>query len=270
MRHTRLAVILSAIATLVCGAGCSDDSSTAASIDARPNAIDARIVDGSTAHPDATVSTADGSTAGIDAPLSDLDAPTSALDAPVSDIDAVASDLDAPASSPDAAPTSSVPDITGSFLFAISPHLAGQTLPPLQLIATVTLNSSVSPPKVTIHIQYLAYGTGQPADRTLVAADQIDFTNIDVNTDTNSFSLTAASLVIPGAANVTGQDITATNVAIVNNILSTDFFCGTLDGSTGLGSINGSTVGATRATPGATGADLPAPVLACPPTKRAR
>jgi hypothetical protein len=258
MRHTRLGLAISLISILA-SAACSDDTVS-------PN-IDARVPDArpgpdaSTATPDARASTPDSATSGIDAPVATEDAPVTDLDAPpAGDIDAPPADIDAPPATPDAA---TVPDISGSFLLAIAVHFDGSavTTDTIQLIATVVLDSSVSPPKVNLHVQFLDHTT-----RALLPDDQADYNNLTVNTATNQFMLSAATQTIPALANFVMQDVPVTSLVIMSTIQDSSHFCGTVGGSALGMTITGSTFGAVSVPPGTTGNDLPAPVTICPAT----
>lgn len=156
---------------------------------------------------------------------------------------------------PDAPKLQTIPDITGSFLFSIFVSLF-PTQPPLESIATVNVHMT-DPPTADIHIQWLTFTGHTPIDRL-----QADYPNQAVD-QTGSFTVSVAALTIPGDAGFLGSDVTATNVMIVGNIRTADFFCGTVDGTALTQSLSGTTFGALRVPAGQSGSALPAPLDSC-------
>src|SRR5262249_12312672 len=139
-----------------------------------------------------------------------------------------------------------IPDITGTFLYSIFVSLFPQAAP-LESIATVVVHMNTNPVTADIHIQWLTYTDHVPIDRL-----QADYPGQTVDT-TGTFTVHVPSLTIPGNAGFLGSDTTATDVTLVGMIKTTDFFCGTVDGTALTASLSGSTFGALRIPPGQSG-----------------
>lgn len=156
----------------------------------------------------------------------------------------------------DAPKLSTIPDITGTYLYSIFVSLFPQAAP-LESIATVQFHGATTPPTADIHIQWLTY-----TDHMLISELQADYPGQTVD-DTGTFTVSVPSLTIPAAAGFLGSDTTAQNVMIVGTIKTKDFFCGTVDGTALTASLAGSTFGVVRVAPGTVGTALPAPLVSC-------
>jgi hypothetical protein len=154
----------------------------------------------------------------------------------------------------DAPQLTSIPDISGEFLYSILTALSST---PLQSIATVVVTSP-NPPTATISVRFLA-----TADRTLTGAATMPY-NVTVDS-VGAFTVTIPQLLVPAAANIFMADLSVTNIVLNGNIRSADLFCGTLASGTTLGqNLAGSTFGAIRVQAGQQGTALPDPVTSCP------
>jgi hypothetical protein len=133
-------------------------------------------------------------------------------------------------------PSTSVEDISGTFLFAIGAVISPAT--PLQFIATVTATSSSSGGTATIEFQPLALDVGEPL---ILPAATID--------PEGCFALNLGTTMVTGMANpITGSDIVA-DLAIEGGTVSPDLWCGTVSGMVSMPlmlDLAGSTFAATR------------------------
>lgn len=152
-----------------------------------------------------------------------------------------------------------IPDISGEFLLAIDPvPIAAGTL--FQYIATAELGQVDGTATLSLSLQPLNASTREPVGMPLVSG------SVAVSA-TGNFSAPIQGQ-IDGAANpITGEALTF-DAWLDGEIRSVDSFCGDVTGALtapiGL-SLDGSTFGTIRITPGTTGAGLPQPALGeCP------
>jgi hypothetical protein len=168
----------------------------------------------------------------------------------------------------DAPPVTTVPDISGTFLFSIYVALF-PGLAPIQAIATTTLKPATSgaSPKLDIQIDFLNVD-----DRSLLGSGSITVKDVAVNGQTGEFTVMLDKLVIPAMANALHADATATNVSIPGSIKTANAWCGTVEGfvQPQNADLHGSTFGAIRVSAGQTGTQLPGPAVNCAQATAAR
>jgi hypothetical protein len=157
-------------------------------------------------------------------------------------------------------PLAELPDISGEHLLAIKTNLSSL---PLQFRCAAGLSPQDEGGLLDLSCTPLDKDT-----RTDVG-DPLGQDNVLVNPD-GAFCATFVGTV-PGAANpISGSDVVTDDdgLELSGLLQDADAFCGTFEGNITApfnGRITGS-FGAIRITPGATGDDLPQPVLECPPT----
>jgi hypothetical protein len=152
----------------------------------------------------------------------------------------------------DAPKVAEIPDITGTFVFAIHINILPN---PVQALATVVMTPSGNEATANFHIQFL-----KVSDRTPTGTP-FDVNGVHINSAAE-FDLVVGTLFIPAAANPLGVDATAENVDLPGIITSKDSFCGSVNGHVTMPTpldLAGSTFGAVRQT----GATLPPPVSMC-------
>jgi len=158
----------------------------------------------------------------------------------------------------DAPKLDTIPDISGTFLYSIFVALFSTT-PPVQAIATVTVDKTVTPPKASFTIQFLTAN----AERVLTGTPTT-YSDIPID-ETGAFTVNVPSLVVPVEASPIGIQATATGVVLGGTIKTADFFCGTVAGMIQPQNqpLGDSRFGAIRVQPGQTGAQLPKAIDMC-------
>ena len=154
----------------------------------------------------------------------------------------------------------SIPDIGGHWMIAARPNLPEDRI--IRLVADYTFTANADgTAKFSATITALRTADGAPSTQ------QPPIMENDV-----AIALTGefeAPLVgtLPGDANpvIPGSNA-ALDGTLSGRIMSADFFCGDLSGQAGSLPLGGSTFGAQRIPAGASGTDLPSPIVKCPDT----
>jgi len=159
-----------------------------------------------------------------------------------------------PVPEPDAEILLNIPDISGTFLFALAAVIAPD--PPFQFIADIQINGNTLDISLTGLDRY---------DRSVVPGDFLGATDVPID-ETGRFEVPIVG-VIPGDANVvSGSDLTV-DLVLIGRIRDENTFCGDATGMILKPlelDIVGSTIGGIRIESGISGDDLPAPLVACP------
>jgi hypothetical protein len=166
---------------------------------------------------------------------------------------------------PDSPPFENIPDVSGTFLTGLTNDLIIATSsPPVQFLATQTVDKSGGKYMLTLSLQPLSVATREPVGSAIAYAP------VEV-ADNGSFTATVGSLTVPAEADPLPGNlgpIVASNVVIHGQIRSADAHCGTVDGMvsmpvpTDLGTSH-TTYAGIRVQPGTTGSDLPPVVKDC-------
>lgn len=160
----------------------------------------------------------------------------------------------------DAAPLAQLPDVTGTFLAALSTP-AAPDLPTQYLIVATLTDHGDGTGTLATRMQALSVEGRQPVGEETVGQPVL------VNV-AGEFSVRFPELVTPGEANpVGGIEVTA-DVTFAGRIRSADRFCGDVPAGTIVKpfhyDLTGSTWSAIRVPDGAVGDALPPPETACP------
>jgi hypothetical protein len=164
------------------------------------------------------------------------------------------------AARPDARGVDTIPDVTGQFYLVIRP--APTPSLPFQYIADVELEFGPGDDGATISLTmiHLDRDTREPVGDSQTAAD------VQVSAS-GEFTAEFPDVVVPARANAaTGQQLLA-DVTLVGELRTEDLFCGIANGAVKSPiqlSLDDSTFGAIRITPGTTGDDLPEMLGECP------
>jgi len=166
--------------------------------------------------------------------------------------------VDGNTSQPDRPNFTTIPDITGEFLFAARPNLPQDRI--MQLISDFTLTANADG-TATLSMTTTALTT---KDRTpSTQGSPMTVTDVHVALD-GTFDAPITG-VLPGDANPVIPGTSAALDAVIHGAINTeDFVCGTLSGTAGSLTLDGSTFAAQRITPGTVGSALPDPVFKCP------
>jgi hypothetical protein len=165
-------------------------------------------------------------------------------------VDAGNNDIDAP-------PIDELPDVTGQFLFGLTPQFALGVQ--VRFIADFELAISGAVGMLDISLQPITVDEGTPVGDPLLSPDVAVAEN-------GTFDAPLAGEVDGDANPASGSDLTFE--AILHGQLRTaDLVCGTVDGMVTqpvILALDGSTFGAIRITAGTIGDALPPPVSTCP------
>jgi hypothetical protein len=156
----------------------------------------------------------------------------------------------------DAAVVNEIPDITGTALLSIRVAFASVNV---QTRVDWTLTKVGEGGSIDMTLRFLH------AQNRTVVGDPLTINDVVVD-NTASFTTDPVTVAIPVEANPLGNAVSAENLVLTGTIRTADLTCGSVSGVVQPVNVplTGSTFGAVRATPGATGNDLPAPVVACP------
>lgn len=168
--------------------------------------------------------------------------------------------VDANTSMPDHAFFTSIPDVTGHFLLAAKPKGINADI---LFVEDYTL---VANQDGTAKLTYAASAL-TATDHTISAGPPVppQFMATDMQVALDGTFMAPLSGTLPGDANpVIANNSIAVDGVQHGQIVSTDMVCGTLTGTAGPLSLDGSTFAAIRIPPGTVGSALPTPVDACP------
>lgn len=168
--------------------------------------------------------------------------------------------VDANTSMPDHAFFTSIPDVTGHFLLAAKPKGINADI---LFVADYTLLANEDGTAKLTYAASALTATDHTISAGPPAAPQFSATDMHVSID-GTFNAPLSG-TLPGDAN----PVIANNSIVVDGvkhgqIMTTDLICGTLTGTAGPLSLDGSTFAAIRIAPGTVGTELPTPVDACP------
>jgi hypothetical protein len=166
--------------------------------------------------------------------------------------------VDGNTSQPDRPNFTTIPDVTGEFLLAARPNLPEDRI--LEFIADFTMTANADgTATLTWTTTALTTADHTPSNQ----ASPMTATDIQVRLD-GTFDAPMQG-VLPGDANPVIPGTSANLDAIVHGeIDSEDFVCGTLTGTAGSLTLDGSTFAAQRITPGTTDGSLPDAIFKCP------
>ncbi|HEY8378384.1 MAG TPA: hypothetical protein VIK91_17930 [Nannocystis sp.] len=139
-----------------------------------------------------------------------------------------------------------LPDISGTFLVAVSTNILADL--PMQFIATNTMTTDPDG-KVTLDasLQPLALDPGKVTTPRTPIGDPLPYTGLPIVD--GKFEIDAGTIMLPGMANpITGGDIVAT-LLMKGTIIDADFYCGEIQGTVSApieADLTGSTFAAVR------------------------
>lgn len=120
-----------------------------------------------------------------------------------------------------------LPDISGSFLLAVSTSISPEL--PMQFLLTTMMHVDMTGnATLDVSMQPLALTQGHVTTPRTPVGEQTDFTDAVISE--GRFEVDAGTVTVPGEANpVTGSDIVV-DLLLKATIISGDFFCGDLEG----------------------------------------
>jgi hypothetical protein len=168
--------------------------------------------------------------------------------------------VDANTSVPDSPILDKIPDATGHFLF--SAHVAAApNAAAIEVISDFTVKDNHNG---TANVSYSGYALTTAGLQIATDPPGPHFSATDMVVNPDGTFTAALTGTLPGDANPITMGLMVTvNGTLHGQIKSKDLICGTITG-TAILDLSGSTFGIIRVAPGTLGADLPAPVTACP------